>query len=75
MRREWLRLRLNKYKDQFPNGYIAFVPLYFDYYKEGEEIVPLNINYTEILEQKVRNIGKKSHILRTIHISGYQAVH
>jgi hypothetical protein len=70
-----LRRRFNMHKDRFPNGYSAVVPLYFDMYKEGDEMIPLNIDSSKALEQEIKTIEKKYRVIRPIHISGYPTVH
>jgi hypothetical protein len=70
-----LRRRFNVHKDRFPNGYSAVVPLYFDMYKEGDEMIPLNIDSSNALQQEIKTIEKKYRVIRPIHISGYPTVH
>jgi hypothetical protein len=70
-----LRRRFNKHKDRFPDGYSAVVPLYFDMYKEGDEMIPLNIDSSQALQQKIKTLEKKYRVIRPIHFSGYPTVH
>ena len=66
--------RINRYKDKFPNGYKAFVPLYF-VYDNGNSIVPTAATATKTLSQKIKSLGKKVHVLDPISIPGYAPVH
>lgn len=74
-RDEGIRYRLNKYKETFPDQYLAYVPIYFDFYLEGEHKIPIDNNYKVELEQQIKLLGDKSHVLKPVKINGYQTVH
>jgi len=70
-----IRYRLNKYKENFPNGYLVYVPIYFDFYLEGEHKIPLDNNLKVELKRHIKMLGDKAHILTPVTIEGYQTVH
>jgi len=66
-------LRINKSKDWFPNGYSALIPVYFYYHKEGYDIPVSNIAEAA-LQNHVKKLGKKVHLLSPIPIDGFETV-
>lgn len=65
--------RLNfKYKATFPNGYNVIIPLYFDYYKQGES--DHYTGYDNYLKREIKKLGNKIHVLMPVTIAGNEPV-
>jgi hypothetical protein len=69
-----IRHRLNKYKEKFPDQYLVYVPIYFDFYLEGNHKIPLNNIFEAQLEGCIKMLGNNVDILKPVMIEGYQTV-
>ena len=68
--------RFNKaYKKNFKKNSSVVIPLHFNYYKEGDILVPINTACEKALTVKLKSLKKGTHILNPVLIKGFELVH